>query len=250
MRPSRNPNEISVASSLQAVGLLVLLCIALAILGYLAEPADASPCGVAPQVVAPQVLPSFPSYTATPFYSSTLNFVGQDQRALAVAQWQLENAALMAQVQQLLAQQAAQQQAPAQPGWQAPAMTPGPLPQPQAAAPPAQCHPQAAPQGQASGRPPYAWSGATPVIVKWCGSCHTDGYTPEGGPAGGVFLDGSTDLRADANWQVREQINEALADQRMPPDGNAVSGEVAGKIFLELYKGRSAGGAIPPEAPQ
>lgn len=238
MRRSQNPDEITVSSSLQAVGLLALLLAALALLGYLAEPAAGSQCGqiVQAQVVAPQVLPAFPSYTATPFYSSTLNFVGADQRALAAAQWQLENAALMAQVQQLLADQAAQRQAAPQ------ATTPGPLPQPQAAE---HCAPQPGVQPQATGHPPYAWAGQTPVTVKWCGSCHTQGYLPDGGPAGGIFLDGSTDLRAKANWELRESINRALADQRMPPDGNAVSGEVAGKIFLELYKGVSAGGATP-----
>lgn len=247
MRRSRNPDEITLASSLHAVGLLLLLLFSLAILGWLAEPVHSAQCGAPAQVVVSQPLAAFPSYTATPFSSSTLNLVGVDLRTQALAQWQMENAALMAQVQQLLAQQAAQAQAA--PAWQPQATTPGPLPAPQAAAPMANCHPQAA-APQATGHPPYAYAGQTPVTVKWCGSCHTQGYNADGTPAGNLFLDGSTDLRADANWQVREDINRALADQRMPPQGNAVSGEVAGKIWLELYKGRSAGGATPPEAPQ
>lgn len=239
MSPLKTPDEITLRSSLQAVAMLALICAATAIVGCLMEPAHGGT--VCQQVVAqPQVFaapPAYLSYTQTGFSSNTLNLVGGGLRDQAAAQWQQENAELMAEVQAFLAARAAQkaQQQPqaAAPAWQPPAATDEPLPPP-------------APQ-PGSGQPPYAWAGETPTVVEHCGKCHRDGYTPEG-PAGGVYLDGSTALRAEANWQVREDISKALADRRMPPDGHALSGELAGQIFLELYAGRHAGGNPAPES--
>jgi hypothetical protein len=152
------------------------------------------------------------------------------------AQWQQENAELMAEVQAFLAARAAQK---AQQQPQSPDQSPG--------IPPQSPGISTETPGIGSGQPPYAWAGETPTVVEHCGKCHRDGYSPEG-PAGGVFLDGSTSLRAEANWQVREDISKALADRRMPPDGHALSGELAGQIFLELYAGRHAGGNPAPES--
>lgn len=237
MLRSKTPDEIILRSSLQAVGMLALICVAMAILGCLTEPLHGGTvCG---QVVAqPQVFaapPAYLSYTQTGYASNTLNLVGGDLRAQAAAQWQAENAELMAEVQAFLAQRAA---------WKAQQQGAG------QALPPADVQPQPLPPGvlppAGTGNPPYAWAGETPAIVQYCGKCHTQSYSPEG-PAGGIFLDGSASVRAKANWELREAINGALADQRMPPNGHALSGEQAGQIFLEMYKGLNAGGNPAPE---
>jgi hypothetical protein len=232
MRTYRNPDDLTLANALRSAGLLIAILVAVAVFGWAMSPASGSPV-CAPQVIdQAQVLPAYPAYTQTSFTSNTLNMVGADLRAQAAAQWQMETSPMLAEFQAFLAakqilqaQQWAAQQQPAPPA----AQQPGPLPAPH------------------TGNPPYAWAGETPTVVQFCGKCHTQGYTPEG-PAGGVFLDGSTDLRAKANWEVREQINRSLADQRMPPDGHVLSGEQAGKIFLELYAGWSAGGNPAPES--
>lgn len=231
MRTYKNPDDITLASALRSAALLIAILLAVAIFGWAMSPANGNPV-CAPQVVAQaQVLPAYPAYTQTAFTSNTLNMVGADLRAQAAAQWQMETSPMLAEFQAFLAakqflqaQQWAAQQKPAPPV----AQQPGPLPAP------------------LTGNPPYAWAGETPTVVQLCAKCHTQSYSPEG-PAGGVFLDGSTDLRAKANWEVREDINRALADQRMPPNGHALSGEQAGKIFLELYAGWDAGGNPAPE---
>lgn len=250
MRTYKNPDDITLASALRSAALLIAILIAVAIFGWAMPPANGSPV-CAPQVVAQaQVLPAFPAYTQTAFTSNTLNMVGADLRAQAAAQWQMETSPMLAEFQAFLAakqilqaqQWAAQQQPAPQPQGPtqvSPAVTQGGS-TPVWDAAKGDWVPSAG-QQPATGNPPYAWAGETPTVIQLCAKCHTQSYSPEG-PAGGIFLDGSTDLRAKANWEVREAINRQLADRKMPPDGHALSGEQAGKIFLELYAGWDAGG--------
>lgn len=234
MRTYKSPDELTLAGALRGAMLLIAILIAVAVFGWAMTPADGSPV-CAPQVVEQaQILPAFPAYTQTGFSSNTLNMVGADLRTQAAAQWQVESSPFIEEFRQFLE---AKRAAEAQRWAEAEAVQP--------AAPPATTQPGPLP-APPDGRPPYAWAGETPAIVQFCGKCHTDGYTPEG-PAGGIFLDGSTDLRAGANWEVREAINRSLADRKMPPEGHALSGEQAGRIFLELYAGWDAGGNPAPE---
>lgn len=212
-------------------GLLVAILLVVSLIGYYAQPAAGSPlCETAQAVVAPQVvLPAFPGYTQTPFYSNTLNMVGAQQRAEAVQQWseQTEQRWTAAELRAMLAL----------------------IERQQAEAPPTQPQEQlpATPPQIGSGIPPYAYAGEIPTIVARCGKCHTDGYSADGA-AGGILLDGSDNLRAASSWQQREAIMQVLADKRMPPEGHQFSGELAGQIILELYAGRAdAGGPANPE---
>lgn len=216
-------------------GLLIAILIAVSIFGYVCQPASGTTVCAPQLVAAPQILPAFPSYTATPFYSNTLNFVGAEQRQAAIQQWTQQTAQPQvppqwsaAQLRQMLAEAEKQEAAIAA----APEQLP-PAP------------PQAGP-----GIPPYAYAGEIPTIVARCAKCHTDGYSPEGA-AGGILLDGSSDLRAPSSWQRREAIMTALADRRMPPEGHEFSGALAGQITLELYAGRADAGGNPanPESP-
>lgn len=238
MRTYTPPAHETRRAALRAVALLAMILTAVALVGYFTSPAHGTTCGT--QVQA-QVLPAFPSYTSTPFFSNTLNQVGFPVRVEAVQQWVNQTAHPQAQPQlglsaaqlrALLAQaEAAEGQLPAQ----APGATPEVPAQPQATAP---------------NIPPYAYAGDIPTIIQHCAKCHTDSYSPEGA-AGGVLLDGSVDLRAPQTWAKREAINQALADRRMPPQGHEFSGAIAGQIHAELYKGVNAGGnpAKPESSP-
>lgn len=249
MRSYKNQGERAV----YCFGLLIAILVAVSIFGYYCQPASGTTVCAPQLIAAPQILPAFPSYTATPFYSNTLNFVGAEQRQAAIQQWTQQTAQApprwsAAQLRAMLAeaeQQEAGQLPPLNPAtgqpWTPAERKVGEMVQ---AGPPVITGPPPA------GIPPYAYAGEIPTIVARCAKCHTDGYSAEGA-AGGLLLDGSSDLRAPSSWQHREAIMSALADRRMPPEGHEFSGALAGQITLELYAGRADAGGNPanPESP-
>ncbi len=196
-----------------------------------------------------------PAYHQQQFLAATYNFVGAPVRLQAEQQYTMQNDPRYEQFQQYLAQQQAQAmaqqlfeqwkaQALAQQPGELPAQAPGATPEPPAQPPEAQGAP-AAPTAPATApgplppppdSPPHvAQPGVTPfaaeipTIVARCSSCHTGENAK-----GDIWLDGSADLRADANADDRDAIMRAIVNTRMPK-GSTLTPDEAGQIVAELY---------------
>ncbi|MBA3481484.1 MAG: hypothetical protein H0T51_06690 [Pirellulales bacterium] len=74
------------------------------------------------------------------------------------------------------------------------------------------------------------YAAAVPAIVAKCARCHTGDE-----PGGGIWLDGSVDLRSPEAAEKRDAIMAALVNGRMPKKSPALSPEEFGAIVAELW---------------
>lgn len=117
------------------------------------------------------------------------------------------------------------------PNWQPPAApqanAPGPLPPPVPTGPPNVATPNLTP-----------YAAKIPTLIAECSQCHSAEKAPEG-----FVFDGSIDYTikgtgpaAEAMQAKRDQIMQAIIQQRMPKNGE-LAPEAAGQIVAELYGG-------------
>lgn len=174
-------------------------------------------------------------YAATPYYPAVMNFVGAPIRMQAQQAYTMENHPQWAEFQQFLAFRAgvaAGQTANPTPAPQQP--TPAP---PATAAQPA-AEGVASPSPSPSPEPALPYAGIVPHVAGACGSCH--GNKDPDNPKGGLFLNGSSDLRAPEKAPVRDEIMKRILSTdpkyRMPPN-RELTEEEATNIILDLFAG-------------
>lgn len=200
-----------------------------------------------------------PAYNHTPYVAATYNFVGAPVRLQAEQAYTMKSDPQWQQFQQWKAQQQTQQmaqalfqqwsaaqgqqQAPPQPIPQegGPMATADPsgawTPTPGYEATPAEQLPPVAPGVPNAATPSLTPHAAKiPLLVQYCGRCHTAEK-----PGGGFTFDGSVDYTlkdvgpaGEEMAKKRDQILQAIVSQRMPKDG-ALEPMVAGAIVAELY---------------
>lgn len=78
--------------------------------------------------------------------------------------------------------------------------------------------------------PAQEFSAQIPTIVKHCASCHS-GKDPKGG----LWLDGSVDLRSSLASEKRDKIIRAVYTGTMPKNKGQLDGVTFGDIIEELY---------------